>query len=55
MVLTWYWTLSADGPDLIRATAPVIIGAMTVNTVILLAQLVTGHVAVFSFPAALLG
>ena len=49
MVLTWFWTLSADGPELIRAIAPVVIGAMVVNTAVSLAQLVTGKVAVLSF------
>ena len=49
MVLTWFWTLSADGPELIRAIAPVVIGAMVVNTAVALAQLVTGKVAVLSF------
>ena len=49
MVLTWFWTLSADGPALIRAIAPVVVGAMVVNTVIALAQLVTGNAAVLSF------
>ena len=48
IVLTWYWTLSADSRDLIRAVAPVIIGGMALNTAISLAQLVTHHVAVFS-------
>jgi hypothetical protein len=49
MVLTWFWTLSADGPELIRAIAPIVIGAMVVNTAISLSQLVTGNVAVLSF------
>lgn len=48
IVLTWYWTLTADGPSLIRAIAPVIVGAMILNTAISLAQVVTGRVAVFS-------
>jgi hypothetical protein len=49
MVLTWFWTLSADGPELIRAIAPVVIGAMVVNTAVSLAQLITSNVAVLSF------
>lgn len=49
MVLTWFWTLSADGPDLILAIAPVVIGAMVVNTAVSLAQLVTGNATVLSF------
>jgi hypothetical protein len=49
MVLTWFWTLSADGPGLIRAIVPIIIGVMVVNTAVSLAQLATGNVAVLSF------
>ena len=49
MVVTWFWTLSADGPELIRAIAPVVIGAMVVNTAVSLAQLATGNVAVLGF------
>jgi hypothetical protein len=49
MVLTWFWTLSVDGPELIRAIAPVVIGAMVMNTAVSLAQLVTGKVTVISF------
>jgi hypothetical protein len=49
MVLTWFWTLSADGTELIRAIIPVVIGAMVVNTAVSLAQLVTGNVAVLGF------
>ena len=48
MVLTWYWTLTADSQDLIRTVARVIVGALTANTAISLAQLVTRRVAVFS-------
>ena len=49
MVQTWYWTLTVDGHDLIRAIAPIIIGGMIVNTAVSLAQMVTDHVAVLSF------
>jgi len=49
IVLTWFWTLSVDGPELIRAIAPVVIGAMVVNAAVSLAQLVTGNAAMLSF------
>jgi hypothetical protein len=49
IVLTWFWTLQADGLELIGAIVPIIIGAMVVNTAISLAQLATGNVAVLSF------
>lgn len=48
MTLTWFWTLRADGPGLILAVAPVIVGAMSVNTVISLVQVATRKAAVFS-------
>jgi hypothetical protein len=49
ILLAWYWTLTASHADLIRAVAPVIAGAMIVNTGIALAQLASGNVAVLSF------
>jgi hypothetical protein len=49
MVVTWYWTLSADPVSLIRAVAPLIAAAMCVNTVIEIAQLSAGNAAVVSF------
>jgi hypothetical protein len=47
MVITWYWTLSADPVSLIRAVAPVAVAGMCANTVIELAQLSAGKAAVF--------
>lgn len=49
IIVTWFWTLSADGTDLIGAVAPVIVGAMTVNATVSFAQLTTGKVAVLGF------
>ena len=49
MVITWYWTLTADPVSLIRAVAPVAVAAMFVNAVIEIAQVSGGKAAVFSF------
>jgi hypothetical protein len=49
VTVTWFWTLSADGADLIAAVAPVIVAAMIVNTAISLAQVATRNVAIVSF------
>ncbi len=49
MMVTWYWTLRVESADLISAIAPIVVGAMVLNTTIALAQMVTGRVAVFGF------
>ena len=49
MVITWYWTLTADPVSLIRAVAPVAVAAMCVNAVIEITQVSAGKAAVFSF------
>lgn len=49
MTLTWFWTLNAETADIMLAVAPLIVGAMVLNTGISLAQLATDKVAVFSF------
>jgi hypothetical protein len=49
MIVTWCWTLTARPGDLIRAVAPVIVAAMTVNTGIAVAQLAAGNVTVLGF------
>jgi hypothetical protein len=49
MVVTWYWTLSADPVSLTGAVAPLVTGALCVNTVIEVAQVSAGKAAVVSF------
>ena len=50
VLITWYWTLSAEPVLLIRAVAPLIVAAMCVNTVIELAQLSAGKAALGVLP-----
>jgi hypothetical protein len=49
MVITWYWTLTADPVSLIRAVTPVAVAGMCMNTVIEIAQVSVGKAEVFSF------
>ncbi len=49
MVITWYWTLTADPVSLIRAVAPVAVAGMCVNAVVEIAQVSAGKAAVFGF------
>ena len=48
MILTWYWTFTADSADLVRAVARVTVGCMSANTVISYLQLASRHVLVSS-------
>jgi hypothetical protein len=48
MVVTWFWTLTADTADLIRDIARIIVTLMTVNSVIAVAQLASGKAQISS-------
>ena len=48
MVVTWFWTLTADAADLIRDIARIIVTLMSVNALIAVAQLVSGKAQIFS-------
>jgi hypothetical protein len=48
MVVTWFWTLTADTADLIRDIARIIVALMTVNSLIAVAQLVSGKAQISS-------
>jgi hypothetical protein len=49
IVITWYWTLTADPVSLIRAVAPIVVAGMCVNAVIEIVQLSVKKAAAFSF------
>jgi hypothetical protein len=50
MVITWYWTLSADPVALVRVVAPLIVASLCVNAVIEVAQLSAGKAALGVLP-----
>jgi hypothetical protein len=50
MVITWYWTLSAEPVSLVRAVAPLIVTALCADTVIEFAQLSEGRAALGVLP-----
>jgi len=49
LVLTWYWTLSAEPAVVLRAAAPVVVAGMCVNTVLEVIQLSAGSVTAVGF------
>jgi hypothetical protein len=49
IVITWYWTLTADPVSLIRAVVPVAVAGMCVNAVIEIVQVSATKAAVVSF------
>jgi hypothetical protein len=50
IVITWYWTLSADPAALILAVAPLVTAAMCVNAAIEFAQLSAGNASLGILP-----